>query len=82
MKPFTAALEVVAQVMRDGARSHPENDWVECSPEHHARKAVAHLRLWLEGDESQAHLEHAATRCLMALTLRLSNKGITFRDET
>ena len=28
MEPFTRALEAVAGVMRDGAASHPDNDWV------------------------------------------------------
>jgi hypothetical protein len=29
MEPFTKALEVVAQVMRDGAATHPDNDWAQ-----------------------------------------------------
>jgi Domain of unknown function (DUF5664) len=67
---FTKALAIAAQVMQVGARTHPENDWVKCSPEHHARRAIAHLRLWLDDDVGEAHLSHAATRLLMALTLR------------
>ena len=35
MEPFTKALEVVAGVMREGAATHPDNDWVGRSPEYH-----------------------------------------------
>jgi len=50
VEPFAKALETIADVMRDGAASHPDCDWV--------RRSVAY------------HLAHAATRLLMALTLR------------
>ena len=33
MEPFTKALEVVARVIRDGAATYPDKDWVRCSPE-------------------------------------------------
>jgi len=70
MEPFTKALEVVAQVMRDGAATHPDNDWVRRSPEYHLSRAEEHLRLWRDGDQLQDHVSHAVTRLLMALTLR------------
>ena len=70
MEPFTKALEVVAQVMRDGAATHPDNDWVRRSPEYHLGRAEEHLRLRREGDQLQDYVSHAATRLLMALTLR------------
>ena len=60
MEPFTKALEVVAQVMRDGAVTHPDNDWVRCSPEYHLGRAEEHLRLWRDGDQLQDHVSHAA----------------------
>ena len=28
MEPFTKALEAIAQVMRYGVATHPDNDWV------------------------------------------------------
>lgn len=28
MEPFTRALDVVTTIMRDGAASHPNNDWI------------------------------------------------------
>jgi len=70
MEPFTKALAAVAGVMRDGAQSHPDDDWVGRTPEYHIGRAEAHLRLLHEGDQRQDHLSHAATRLLMALTLR------------
>ena len=39
MEPFTKALEVVARVMRDGAATHPDNDWVRRGPEYHQGRA-------------------------------------------
>jgi hypothetical protein len=70
MESFAKALQTVAAVMRDGAVSHPDNDWVRRSPEYHISRAQEHLRLLREGDQRQDHLSHAATRLLMALTLR------------
>jgi hypothetical protein len=73
-EPFTAAIAIVAQVMRTGIAAHPENDWTEVSPEHHVRKAHEHLQLWCEGDEQEDHVAHAATRLLMALTLQVKQE--------
>jgi hypothetical protein len=70
MEPFTKALEVVAQVMRNGALTHSDNGWVRRTPEYHLARAAEHLRLWREGDQTADHVSHAATRLLMALTLR------------
>jgi hypothetical protein len=81
MEPFARALKIVSQVMREGALSHPENDWRQRNAAHHLRRAESHLHLLRDGDQSQDHLSHAATRLLMALTLR-ELEGITFRDET
>lgn len=70
MDPFTKALEIVAAVMRDDALIHPDNDWIHRSPEYHLARAEEHLRLLHQGDQQQDHVSHAATRLLMALTLR------------
>ena len=70
MESFAKALEVVARVMRDGAATHPDNDWIRRSAEYHVGRAEKHLRLWRDGDQLQDHVSHAATRLLMALTLR------------
>ncbi len=70
MEPFSKALEAIAGVMRTGAQSHPDDDWVRRTPEYHIGRAEEHLRLLLAGDQRQDHLSHAATRLLTALTLR------------
>jgi hypothetical protein len=67
---FEQALAVIAEVMRDGVASHPDNDWLVRPFEYHVNRAQEHLRLLAEGDQQQDHLSHAATRLLMALTLR------------
>jgi dATP/dGTP diphosphohydrolase, N-terminal len=69
-KPFTRAFESVSRVMREGAAKHPENDWVRRTPDYHLARAEEPLRLLHAGDQRQDHLSHAATRLLMALTLR------------
>jgi hypothetical protein len=38
--------------------------------EYHLGRAEEHLRLLREGEQLEDHLAHAATRLLMALTLR------------
>jgi dATP/dGTP diphosphohydrolase len=70
MERFTKALEIVARVMAEGAVTHPDNDWVGRSPDYHIGRAEEHLRLWRDGDQLEDHMSHAATRLLMALTLR------------
>ena len=67
---FTQALEVIAGVMRDGVATHPDNEWVRRSIEYHLARAEEHLRLLHDGDQREDHVAHAATRLLMALTLR------------
>ena len=68
--PFARAFAAVTRVMREGAVKHPDNDWVRRTPEYHVARAEEHLRLLYEGAQQQDHLSHAATRLLMALTLR------------
>ena len=70
MELFSEALATIADVMKHGAASHPDNDWVKRTSEYHIRRAEEHLRLWQDGDQQQDHVSHAATRLLMALTLR------------
>jgi hypothetical protein len=70
MEPFDQALKVIAGVMRDGVATHPDNDWVRRTPEYHLERAEEHLRALRDGDQRQDHVAHAATRLLMALTLR------------
>jgi hypothetical protein len=67
---FDQALEVVARVMRNGVTKHPDNEWTRRGSDYHVGRALEHLRLLQEGEQLEDHLAHAATRLLMALTLR------------
>ena len=67
---FEQALQVIAGVMRDDVAKHPDNEWVHRGGEYHVGRAVEHLRLLQDGEQLEDHLAHAATRLLMALTLR------------
>jgi hypothetical protein len=67
---FDQALQVIAQVMRDGVATHTDNEWTRRSVEFHIKRAEDHLRLLREGEQLEDHLAHAATRLLMALTVR------------
>jgi len=67
---FTKALETIASVMRDGAATHPSNDWAQWPPEYHLHRAERHLQLLRDGDQRENHLAYTATRLLMVLTLR------------
>ena len=70
MDSFDQALQVIAGVMRDGVAKHPDNEWVRRTIEYHVGRAEEHLQLLRDGEQLEDHLAHAATRLLMALTLR------------
>jgi pyrroloquinoline quinone (PQQ) biosynthesis protein C len=42
MEPFAKALEAGAGVMRAGAQSRPDNDWLGRTPEYHIARAEEH----------------------------------------
>jgi hypothetical protein len=67
---FEQALQVIAGVMRDGVAKHPDNEWIRRGVDYHVGRALEHLRLLQDGEQLEDHLAHAATRLLMALTLR------------
>ena len=69
---FAEALAVVRDVMREGARTHPANDWTQREVSHHVRRAQLHLSMWRNGDPASCedHLSHALARLLMAVELR------------
>jgi hypothetical protein len=70
VEPFTKVLETIAQVMQVGATTHPDNEWIRQSVDCHLGRAEKHLRLLRDGDQQQDHFSHAASRLLMAMTLR------------
>jgi hypothetical protein len=61
---------VVATVMQRGAVTHVDGEWERRTVEYHVGRALEHLRLLQDGEQLEDHLAHAATRLLMALTLR------------
>ena len=70
MELFAEALATIADILQHGAASHPDNDWVRRNPDYHVGRALEHLQALQDGDQRQDHIAHAATRLLMALTLR------------
>jgi hypothetical protein len=64
------ALLAIAEVMRTGARK-PHEHWRAYPATHHLEHARAHLERLAEGDRSEEHLAHAATRLLMALATKV-----------
>jgi hypothetical protein len=65
--PLRNALEVVAAILADGRRTHPDGDGFRCSREFHLMRARRHLELLAAGDDGESHLAHAATWLLMAI---------------
>jgi hypothetical protein len=43
MESFARALAAVAEVMRAGAATHPDNDWVHRAPGYHIGRAEEHF---------------------------------------
>ena len=70
MEPFTKSLEVIAQVMHDGAATHPDNDWLRRTVDYHLGRAEEHLRLLRDGRQAEDHLAHALVRLMMAVSIR------------
>ena len=46
IREFTRAIEIVNQVMKDGAAKHPSDDWNSHPFEFRIGRAIPHLRLW------------------------------------
>ena len=72
MKPkrLKLALEAVDLVMERAVSSgkYPKGEpWRDVPCAEHVARARAHLELLSAGDTTEPHLEHAATRMLMAL---------------
>lgn len=66
--PWGAVCQV-ARTMTDSLKDHDEGGWRKLSRRDHVSRVLRHLALYLSGDTSEAHLEHAACRMLMALDI-------------
>lgn len=69
------AVLAVARVMGEGAEKYERDNWRKISRSDHLRKALTHVFAWLAGDRQDDHLEHAATRLLMALETTDEREG-------
>lgn len=63
------ACAVVHHVMT--VNSSKGDSWKSQPTKEHLRHAQEHIRKFLEGDDSEPHLEHTLTRLVMAITLAL-----------
>jgi DNA excision repair protein ERCC-4 len=67
LRPIFSALCKIGEVLEAGHEKHPDDDGFRQSADFHIERAAKHLEMLAAGDTSQPHLEHAATRLLMAL---------------
>jgi hypothetical protein len=70
LKPLRMALVEIADVLAAGADSHPGDPWTGYPAQFHIAKARGHLDALAAGDTSDSHLQNAACRLLMAMSLR------------
>jgi Domain of unknown function (DUF5664) len=71
------ALKAVARVLKDGEKTHVDDDWRRHDLLEHIAKVEGHLRDWRFGDRSENHLANACTRLLFALQLESASAPLT-----
>ena len=69
------ALREVALAMAEGASRHGEFNWHKLPARVCINHAMRHIILWMDGDQSEPHLSHAAANLLMATELEAKNDG-------
>ena len=67
---ISAAAEAVIKAMKDGVAHGYTDEWMRQSVHVHRAHAADHLAADIQGDESEAHLEHALCRIAMAIVQR------------
>lgn len=67
-----SALLAVGEVMHFGAERYERNNWRRIDVDDHINHALVHIYKHLAGDDREPHLQHAATRLLMALEIELT----------
>ncbi len=70
LAPLRKALLAIAATLDRGRRKHPADDGFDLPANVHVERAYRHLELLITGDTTAPHLEHAATRLLMAMEVR------------
>lgn len=75
------ALLAVAATQKHGDDKYGVDNWRGISVLDHLNHAQIHYLAHMAGDTQDKHLEHYATRALMALELHLEQNGVTANDE-
>jgi hypothetical protein len=70
------ALLAIAAIQQHGDDKYGVGNWRDLDVLDHLNHAQIHYLAYMAGDDSDKHLEHYATRTLMALELYLEKKGI------
>lgn len=72
---FFKALLAVSGVRYDAVvnKGYPDDNYKLIPKEEHIGRALTHIFAYMAGDKTNAHLEHACTRLLMALEMELDN---------
>lgn len=70
------ALLAIAAVQKHGDDKYGVDNWRGISVNDHLNHALIHYLAYQAGDKQDKHLEHFATRVLMALEIELIEKGI------
>jgi hypothetical protein len=62
------AVLVVANIMHEGMKSHPDPDnWRKLPVEVHINHALTHVMMYIAGSKTEDHLGRALTRLMMAV---------------
>lgn len=65
------AFLAVSRVLAEGSQKYGDNNWRRIALADHLNHALVHIFAFLEGDDQDEHLEHAACRLTMALSTHL-----------
>ena len=70
------SVAIIANVMVEGEKTHPDNEWRFLTPDVHLDHALKHIITYLSGDaaDPDEELSHAACRLLMALEVHTAKE--------
>lgn len=69
------AYDTVLRTMREGEKTHPDNDWQDVDKIDHLCHANHHIIDYIANDKSADHIAHALTRCAMIKYLEAEQAG-------